>query len=58
MRNCPTALRSRPTPGSERKDGSVRIEKDDLVERESQRKIVLGKGGETIKAIRPARARN
>lgn len=35
----------------ERKDGSVRIEQTIFVERESQRKIVLGKGGETIKAI-------
>ena len=35
----------------ERKDGSVRIEQTIFVERESQRKIVLGKGGQTIKAI-------
>ncbi|GLK71654.1 GTPase Era [Ancylobacter dichloromethanicus] len=35
----------------ERKDGSVRIEQTIFVERESQRKIVLGKAGETIKAI-------
>ena len=33
------------------KDGSVRIEQTIYVERESQRKIVLGKGGATIKAI-------
>ena len=33
------------------KDGSVRIEQTIYVERESQRKIVLGKGGRTIKAI-------
>jgi GTP-binding protein Era len=33
------------------KDGSVRIEQVILVERESQRKIVLGKAGQTIKAI-------
>ncbi|WP_249729976.1 MULTISPECIES: GTPase Era [unclassified Chelatococcus] len=33
------------------KDGSVRIEQTVFVERESQRKIVLGKGGQTIKAI-------
>jgi GTP-binding protein Era len=32
-------------------DGSVRIEQTIYVERESQRKIVLGKGGRTIKAI-------
>jgi GTP-binding protein Era len=35
----------------ELKDGSVRIEQTIFVERESQRKIVLGKGGQTIKAI-------
>jgi GTPase len=35
----------------EQKDGSVRIEQTVFVERESQRKIVLGKGGQTIKAI-------
>ena len=35
----------------ELKDGSVRIEQTIYVERESQRKIVLGKGGATIKAI-------
>jgi GTPase len=35
----------------ERKDGSLRIEQTIYVERESQRKIVLGKGGATIKAI-------
>jgi GTP-binding protein Era len=36
---------------TERKDGSIRIEQTIYVERESQRKIVLGKGGQTIKAI-------
>jgi GTP-binding protein Era len=35
----------------ERADGSVRIEQTIYVERDSQRKIVLGKGGATIKAI-------
>jgi GTP-binding protein Era len=35
----------------ERKDGSVRIEQTIFVERDSQRKIVLGKGGATIKSI-------
>lgn len=35
----------------ERKDGSVRIEQVIFVERESQRKIILGKGGQTIKAV-------
>jgi GTP-binding protein Era len=36
---------------TERKDNSVRIEQTIFVERESQRKIVLGKGGSTIKTI-------
>jgi GTP-binding protein Era len=36
---------------SDRKDGSIRIEQTIFVERESQRKIVLGKGGATIKVI-------
>ncbi|HXI07470.1 MAG: GTPase Era [Bradyrhizobium sp.] len=36
---------------TERKDNSVRIEQTVFVERESQRKIVLGKGGATIKSI-------
>jgi GTP-binding protein Era len=35
----------------ELKDKSLRIEQTIYVERESQRKIVLGKGGESIKAI-------
>jgi GTP-binding protein Era len=35
----------------ELRDGAVRIEQTIYVERESQRKIVLGKGGQTIKAI-------
>jgi GTPase len=35
----------------ELKDGAVRIEQTIYVERESQRKIVLGRGGATIKAI-------
>ena len=35
----------------QRPDGSVRIEQTIFVERESQRKIVLGKAGQTIKAI-------
>ncbi len=36
---------------TERKDKSVRIEQTIYVERDSQRKIVLGKSGATIKAI-------
>src|SRR5262249_11000753 len=35
----------------ELRDGSVRIEQSLYVEHESQRKIVLGKGGQTPKAI-------
>ena len=35
----------------ELRDGSVRIEQTVYVARDSQRKIVLGKGGQTIKAI-------
>jgi GTPase len=35
----------------ELRDGSIRIEQTIYVERESQRKIVLGKGGAAIKAI-------
>ena len=35
----------------EKKDGSVRIEQTIYIERESQKKIVLGAGGETIRAI-------
>jgi len=36
---------------TDRKDKSVRIEQTIYVERDSQRKIVLGKGGATIKSI-------
>ena len=35
----------------ERPDGSVRIEQTIFVERDGQKKIVIGKGGQTIKAI-------
>ncbi len=34
-----------------RKDGSARVEQTIYVERESQKKIVIGKGGQTIKSI-------
>jgi len=40
-----------------RPDGSIRIEQTVFVERDSQRKIVLGKGGQTIKAIGQAARR-
>jgi GTP-binding protein Era len=39
------------TSWQERKDGSVRIEQTIFVMRESQRSIVLGKGGQTIKTL-------
>lgn len=39
------------TKFEERKDGSVRIEQNIYVERESQRPIILGKGGQTLKWI-------
>jgi GTP-binding protein Era len=42
---------------TERKDGSVRVEQTIYVERESQRKIVLGKAGQSIKAIGEAARR-
>lgn len=39
------------TSWKELKDGSVRIEQTIFVERESQRRIVLGEGGRTVKLI-------
>ena len=39
------------TAFEERKDGGVRIEQTVYVERESQRPILLGKGGQTLKWI-------
>jgi GTP-binding protein Era len=42
----------------ELKDGSVRIEQTIYVERDSQRKIVLGKAGQAIKAIGAAARRD
>jgi GTP-binding protein Era len=36
---------------TDQKDGSVRIEQTIYVERDGQKKIVIGKGGETIKGI-------
>ena len=36
---------------TEQKDGSVRIEQTIFVARDSQKKIVIGKGGQAIKAI-------
>jgi GTP-binding protein Era len=43
---------------TDQKDGSVRIEQTIFVERDSQKKIVIGKGGDTIKAISMAARRD
>jgi len=47
----PYAAMVETTAFEERKDGSVRIEQTILVEREGQRIIVIGKGGQTLKWI-------
>lgn len=47
----PYAAAVESTAFEERKDGSVRIEQTIYVERESQRPIILGKGGQTLKWI-------
>mgnify|MGYP001195388763 CR=1 FL=1 len=47
----PYALTVETEAWEERKDGSVKIDCTIFVERESQRAIVLGKGGERIKAV-------
>lgn len=47
----PYAATVETTDWKTRRDGSARIEQTIFVERESQRKIVLGKGGATIKQI-------
>lgn len=47
----PYASHVETTEWTELKDGSVRIEQTVYVERDSQKKIVLGKGGRAIKAI-------
>lgn len=47
----PYAAAVETTKFEDRKDGSVRIEQTIYVERESQRPIVLGKGGQTLKWI-------
>jgi GTP-binding protein Era len=47
----PYAAAVETTKFEERKDGSARIEQTIYVERESQRPIVLGKGGQTLKWI-------
>ena len=47
----PYAAAVETTKFEERKDGSARIEQTIYVERESQRPIILGKGGQTLKWI-------
>jgi GTP-binding protein Era len=47
----PYAASVETTAFEERKDGSVRIEQSIYVEREGQRAIILGKGGQTLKWI-------
>lgn len=47
----PYALAVEPISWKDMKDGSARIEQTIVVERESQRPIVLGKGGTRIKSI-------
>lgn len=47
----PYSLAVEPVSWTDMKDGSARIEQAIVVERESQRPIVLGKGGARIKAI-------
>ncbi len=47
----PYAITVETTSWQDRKDGSTRIEQTIFVEREGQRSIVLGKGGQTVKQI-------
>lgn len=47
----PYATTVETTSWQDRKDGSTRIEQTIFVEREGQRSIVLGKGGQTVKQI-------
>jgi GTP-binding protein Era len=47
----PYAMTVETTSWTERKDGSVRVEQTVFVERDSQKGIVLGKGGRTIRQI-------
>ncbi len=50
-RSCPYAAAVETTAFEERQDGSARIEQTIYVERESQRPIILGAGGQTLKWI-------
>ena len=54
MTNCPIKATSKRSSGRRSADGSARIEQTIYVERESQKKIVIGEGGRTIKAISQA----
>jgi len=47
----PYAAAVETTALEEKKDGSLRLEQTIYVERESQRPIILGKGGQTLKWI-------
>jgi len=47
----PYSITVETTDWTTKRDGSVRIDQTIFVERESQRKIVLGKGGATVKQI-------
>lgn len=47
----PYAASVETTAFDERQDGSVRIEQTILVERDGQRAIIIGKGGQTLKWI-------
>ena len=51
MTNCPYASAVETEKWEERKDGSVRIDQVIYVQRDGQKAIVLGKGGQTIKTI-------
>ena len=48
-RNCPMPPRSRPRTWEDRPDGSTAIHQQILVERDSQKAIVIGKGGSRLK---------
>ncbi len=50
----PYALTVETESWEERKDGALRLEQTIYVQRDSQKAIVLGKGGRTIKAVREA----
>lgn len=50
----PYSMTVEPGAWKELRDGSVRIEQTIFVERDSQKKIVLGQGGATIKAVSQA----